>query len=181
MNSTISSRDIPAFDGNDFRLSRSVLNRIRGSGLDSEVIAMDVLTPLLKSSPNAEAARTALRPDRTRCFVQVVRHLLMLVCGAILLLQGQVAADETPKRETNSPGETALAELDVTELSIDPRQITLQHADDSAQLLVTARLADGTLRDVTHHVEWIVDQPDVAAIKSGYVKPQGTGHASMDS
>ena len=140
---------------------------------------MDVLAPLLKSSSNAEVAQTALRPDRNRYYLHFVWFLLILVCGAIVLVQGQVAADETPKRETNSSGETAMAELDVTELAIDPRQITLQHADDSAQLLVTARLTDGTLRDVTHHVEWIVDQPDVVVIKSGHVNPRGNGHAKL--
>lgn len=63
-------------------------------------------------------------------------------------------------------------------LAVEPAELTLSHDDDSAQLLVTAKLSDGSVRDVTRDAQY-VSQASVAAVSQGRVVPRGNGDASI--
>ncbi len=62
-------------------------------------------------------------------------------------------------------------------LTVEPATVTLSHADDSIQFVVTARLSDGSLRDVTRGAQYAFDQPGVAAVTQGRLFPKGNGTA----
>src|SRR5438132_11975492 len=50
----------------------------------------------------------------------------------------------------------------VTELTVEPARITLSHADDRQQLLVTGKLGDGSLRDPTAKAQFASTRPSTA-------------------
>ncbi len=87
----------------------------------------------------------------------------MLVCGA-LSAAGADAPKETPK---------------ITAVQIEPAEVVLSDADQSAQFLVTLKMSDGTLRDATRTAEYSFQsadgRTDVATIESGRLKPKGDG------
>ncbi|HEY3148610.1 MAG TPA: hypothetical protein VGJ75_19780, partial [Dongiaceae bacterium] len=69
---------------------------------------------------------------------------------------------------------SARTELDTT------KPLTLRGADARQQLLATARLADGALRDVTREASYGVVPADVVKIEtSGLVIPLGDGRATI--
>jgi hypothetical protein len=64
-------------------------------------------------------------------------------------------------------------------LTVEPSEVTLSHDDDSAQLLVTARLSDGSVRDVTRDAQYSVSQPTVISAVAGRLVPRGNGTAEI--
>ena len=109
-------------------------------------------------------ARPALSESMARLFLKIV-----IVLGLTALV---------PLTRTFGQS-TAPAVADIMELSIEPREIRLSHADDSVQLLVTAKLSDGSLRDLTHDARYTTRQVAVAAVQHGRIRPTGNGVAEI--
>jgi hypothetical protein len=66
------------------------------------------------------------------------------------------------------------------ELSIAPAEVVLRHADDRQQLVVTAWLDDGTLRDVTREASYASENAAIAVVgPDGVVKPHSTGRTAV--
>ncbi len=77
-----------------------------------------------------------------------------------------------------APGPVA-AEADVVELNVVPRE-HVYRVGQKQQLRVTARLADGTIQDVTHRVKYDSLGDGVAKVEpSGYVSAVGHGQAGV--
>src|SRR5262245_11865203 len=69
-------------------------------------------------------------------------------------------------------------EIRVVELTVEPPQIALHHADDRQRLLVTGKLADGGVRDLTRLVQFKSQSPAVATISPhGVAAPKAPGEA----
>jgi hypothetical protein len=66
------------------------------------------------------------------------------------------------------------------ELLVEPARVSFTCADESAQLLVTLKLSDGTVRDVTRSVRYDVATPAVAVVALGRVLPQGEGAGEIN-
>src|SRR5262249_6482028 len=64
-------------------------------------------------------------------------------------------------------------------LRIEPGTIHLQGANRQQQLLVTARLPDGRLQDVTHDCQLAIDQPLVARLAGTVVLALKNGQAEV--
>jgi hypothetical protein len=64
-------------------------------------------------------------------------------------------------------------------ITVEPSQVTLSHDDDSIQLLVTARLSDGSVRDLTRGAQYTSDHADVAVVSHGRLIPKGNGTAAI--
>ena len=78
---------------------------------------------------------------------------------------------------------TATAEQPVkmTALTAEPAQVTLTHADDQQRLLITGKLADGSLRDRTRGVKYISGNSDIAAVSpQGLVMPKSVGQTTIE-
>jgi hypothetical protein len=93
-----------------------------------------------------------------------------LFCGA-----WSVTAAEAPK-----------APPKITEVQIEPAEVILTDADQSAQFLVTLKMSDGTLRDATRQAEYSFQaadgaggKADVATIESGRLKPKSDGSVTV--
>jgi hypothetical protein len=97
----------------------------------------------------------------------LARSLRLLAAGSLFtLLPARAAADEPPPQ--------------VAELTAEPAQVTLTHAGDSQRLLVTAKLPDGTLRDLTRAARYTAANPAVAAVSpEGIVTPRGAGQTTV--
>jgi len=69
----------------------------------------------------------------------------------------------------------------VSGLLVEPGQLTLAHAGDQHRLVVTGKLADGSLRDLTHSVQYVSAQPAIAAVSpEGVVRPVAAGQAVIN-
>jgi len=73
----------------------------------------------------------------------------------------------------------AAGNVPVSGLTVEPATVTLNHADDSVQLLVTARQSDNSLCDVTRQVRYSADHTEVVSIVNGRVNPRGNGSAQV--
>ncbi|HMC64568.1 MAG TPA: DUF1549 domain-containing protein [Gemmataceae bacterium] len=68
----------------------------------------------------------------------------------------------------------------VTQLTVEPAQITLRHADDRQQLIITGKLPDGSARDLTRDVQFGSSNPGIAVVSSrGVVAATGAGQANI--
>jgi hypothetical protein len=68
----------------------------------------------------------------------------------------------------------------VAELTVEPATVRLAHGDDRQGLLVTAKLADGSLRDLTRGVRYASANPAVATVGAdGTVAPRGAGQTTL--
>jgi hypothetical protein len=77
-----------------------------------------------------------------------------------------VAAAQTPPR--------------VVEMTAEPARAELRHADDRQQLIITGKLADGTVRDLTRNVQYVSTNPSLVAVSGqGLITPRGTGNAAI--
>src|SRR4051812_41702302 len=66
----------------------------------------------------------------------------------------------------------------VAELTAEPGQLTLLHADDSQRLIVTGKMTDGSVRDVTRIAEYTSANSAVAGVNAhGVVHPVAAGQA----
>ncbi len=85
-------------------------------------------------------------------------------------------------------GTLSLAAADVpsiTEVLIEPSEVTLTDADQSVQYLVTLKMSDGTLRDATRQAEFSAQAADgnanLVAIDHGRVTPKGDGTVTVSA
>jgi len=76
----------------------------------------------------------------------------------------------------------------ITEVTIEPHEVTLTNADQSVQFLVTLKMSDGTLRDGTRQVEYKTQLTEgsgsgdgVAAVERGRLVPKGDGAISVEA
>jgi hypothetical protein len=93
----------------------------------------------------------------------------LLTGGALLLAVTPPVAALTPT-----------AAIKVLEVSVEPSQVTLTHADDQQRLLVSAKLADGTFRDCTRTAQYSTANPAVAAVNAqGIVTPRDAGRTTI--
>ncbi len=89
---------------------------------------------------------------------------LLSFCGGCLF--AGLAAAQAPEK--------------VVELTVEPAQVALGHAEARQRLLVSGKLADGSVRDLTRTVRYVSSNPAVAAVSpQGVVTPKGPGTASV--
>jgi hypothetical protein len=68
----------------------------------------------------------------------------------------------------------------VTALTAEPAQLTLTHTDDRRHLLVTGKLAEDNVRDLTRAVSYASANPAVAEVTpGGLVVPKGPGQTTV--
>ncbi len=79
-----------------------------------------------------------------------------------------------------APAFVPLPHESVAELSVEPPEIVLQGASRQQQLQITARLADGTLRDVTHQCQFASSDSKLARIERATVLGVAEGQAAID-
>lgn len=106
-----------------------------------------------------------------------------LAVGAAIAWPDEVAAEETTARETRAGANDAGAPHawhDVAGLSVEPQRVVLTGRDSQRQLLVSATLPAGRLRDVTREVAYRVADPRVARCSaSGIVEPVSSGRTEI--
>ncbi|MDW7995847.1 MAG: DUF1549 domain-containing protein, partial [Gemmatales bacterium] len=90
------------------------------------------------------------------------RMALLSWCGVVLV----VFADE---RATAKADDSGPAIETVKALSVFPSEVRLQGEGASAQVLITAELTNGQLRDLTRAVQWQVGDGRIARVVSGRV------------
>jgi hypothetical protein len=97
--------------------------------------------------------------------------LLGLVVPALLVHSiGVVRAEDDPGAFVGTPAS----------VTIEPADATLHGRRATRQLIVTARDADGSTRDLTRAVEWTSLKPEVATVSpKGQVVPHGDGAATI--
>ncbi len=67
-----------------------------------------------------------------------------------------------------------------TELTVEPSQIALNHAEDRQRLLVSGKLADGTMRDLTRGARYVSANSAVAQVSAeGIVTPKAAGDTTI--
>jgi hypothetical protein len=100
----------------------------------------------------------------------------VLLCG-VALLAAQTALWYTPVRG-QAPDDRQVAPVRAVELSVEPAQVTLTHGEDRQRLLVTGKLADGSVRDLTRKARFTSSNPAVADVgPDGTIQPRGPGQA----
>ena len=98
------------------------------------------------------------------------RFLAALLAAAGLVTARPLAAQEKPLPKS----------ADVKSIAIHPAKVALIGSDDSAQIIVTATLADGRLQDLTHDVQYVVADGKTAAITTfGRVLPRANGSSEI--
>jgi hypothetical protein len=99
------------------------------------------------------------------------RLLAALLVGAGLLLGARpAAAEDAPLPKP----------ADVKAISIHPAKVSLNGSDDTAQLVVTATLADGRQQDLTQDVKYAVADGKTAAVNAaGRVIPKANGASEI--
>jgi len=64
----------------------------------------------------------------------------------------------------------------IVELTVEPAQVSLAHADASQRLLVSGKLADGSQRDLSRVIRYTSANPAIADVSlQGVVTPKGVG------
>ncbi len=72
------------------------------------------------------------------------------------------------------------AQSPVQSLAVHPAKVDLKNADDAAQLIVTATLADGQLHDVTHEAKYAVKDAKIASVTAtGRADPLANGASEI--
>jgi hypothetical protein len=96
--------------------------------------------------------------------------------GMLLLAWGRAAAAELP----TEPEERAKITGQPAALTVQPAVVTLAGPHATRQLLVTARYADGSLRDVTPFAQLASEAPAIAAVDAtGFVSAKGNGTTAL--
>ena len=71
---------------------------------------------------------------------------------------------------------SAWAQETIAQVTVEPATVTLTHADARQHLLVSAKLADGSYRDLTRSAQYASAHPAIAGVTAaGVVAPRGTG------
>ncbi len=113
-------------------------------------------------------------PTIGKCWPSLLMILVFLgVDGdANAQLYAPAAAPKTP-RATPSPSM-------VMAISIFPNEVQLQGSHDAAQLIVTAKLANGRLQDLTHAVDFAIADPSLIEVsQQGRVTPRADGQTQL--
>ena len=110
--------------------------------------------------------------------------LLVGAClGATVWVAVPAQADDAPQNVAVA-GPGTFAPLDwqsAARVSVFPERVDLAGQDSRQQLLVTATLSDGTIRDATREVSWHSTNADLAQVSSaGVVEPLGSGAAEIE-
>lgn len=91
---------------------------------------------------------------------------LLVPALVVSLVSGSLARAQAPK---------------VVEISVEPAAITLGHAEEKHHVLVTGKLADGTLRDLTRTARYTVADRTVADVSGqGVITPKGKGQTTIE-
>jgi uncharacterized protein DUF1553/uncharacterized protein DUF1549/Big-like domain-containing protein len=105
------------------------------------------------------------------------RWRILIALVALTCAFGHLAAGDVHKSEpAKSSGPTPIAAADVQALSINPAKVTLRGSDDAMQIVVTATLKNGELRDVSGQVKYsAADEKLVRITTAGRVTPVADG------
>lgn len=69
----------------------------------------------------------------------------------------------------------------IAQLSVEPAVVSLSHAEARQHLLVSARLADGSFRDMTRTARYTSAHPAIAEVNAaGIVAPRGAGDTTIE-
>ncbi len=79
--------------------------------------------------------------------------------------------------EVEKAGSTDIPKI--TALKVQPMSLTLGHARDIRQVLVSGRMQDGSWVDVTHWAVLTSNDADVAVQQDGYIYPKAVGNAKI--
>lgn len=111
--------------------------------------------------------------------MHVIRRIVVFSLCLVLLSRTTVWCAEAA--EGSSSGVIRLpAAKDVTALAIYPAEVRLKGADDAAQLIVTATLAQGRMQDLSGDAQYIVgDAAIVQVTPNGRVLPVGNGQTNI--
>src|SRR5262249_53303328 len=91
--------------------------------------------------------------------------LRLLAAGSLLACFAARAAAQTAPAPTPAP-----------ELTVEPAEVVLRHADDRQRLLVSLTRADGSGSDLSPSASFTSDDPAVAAVSpQGVVAPRAAG------
>jgi hypothetical protein len=94
----------------------------------------------------------------------------LMLGGLVVMFAGPVGAGENGAVKSVAPAE----------LSVEPAQVALAHAEDAQRLAVTGSWSDGSIRDLTREVKFASSDAAVAAVSpQGIVTPRGTGSATI--
>ncbi len=99
--------------------------------------------------------------------------LLQLV--AALAVVGLVTTVAPAADDAASVAAVKVAAVKIDRLVVEPSPVVLHGADDMVQLLVTAQMADGSQRDVTHAAQYRVANQAIVSVGLGQLKSSGDG------
>jgi len=68
----------------------------------------------------------------------------------------------------------------IKEIRVFPESIDLGHADDRQSFVVQALQQDGVSRDITDNVTVGIQDPSIAEIENGFIRPKSNGNTSLD-
>lgn len=101
---------------------------------------------------------------------RTVRSLALTVSTFLALGAGSARAADDPAAIIGNP----------TTVVIAPAESTLQGSRATRQLIVSSTYADGTVRDLTHALEWVSLNPEIASVNAkGRVVPKADGVATI--
>jgi hypothetical protein len=81
----------------------------------------------------------------------------------------------------SSPDAARAQDAVAVKLTVEPGEIVLKDPDQGVQLVVTAHLGDGTLRDATHLVHYSIDSgaAEIALLHKGRLTPTASGRGTL--
>jgi hypothetical protein len=102
---------------------------------------------------------------------------VLIALAATTCSVGQLTAGDLYNKEPTKTATVALPKpSEIQALVASPAQINLKGADDAQQIILTARLADGRLQDLTGDVTYEAADPKIARVStSGRVIPLANG------
>jgi hypothetical protein len=96
---------------------------------------------------------------------------LGLLLSALLLMPAGAAAEQ-PARSVGTTGSK--------QIQVEPSRMVLGNAEDHQRLVVTATLADGSIRDLTRLVRFESTNPAIVVVnRHGLASPRGKGSAAI--
>ena len=92
---------------------------------------------------------------------------------------GNLAAQNLPNSVEAEIRPNAIDVKQIESLSLTPTNLEFSSDNESAQIVVTARMRDGKSIDVTRNVDWQVDQESVQVSSHGFLTPVADGTAQL--
>lgn len=89
----------------------------------------------------------------------------------------------TPESDNDQPAENAPVKRDLsqaTALKVFPENVNITHGRDQQTLVVQAVMPDGVTVDVTHDVEWKLDNENAARMENHRLLPVADGQANLN-